>query len=142
MLIRGIRNKNPLNIEKGSKWVGLVEPGQDNRFCEFEDFYYGYRAAFKILLGAYRERGWNTISSIIEHWAPMSENNVTNYIRAVCNSTGFKFDKVLHRYDYVAVVLAMAKVECGSIPSISDCLRAGYEQCAEITIVSHLLKNS
>lgn len=126
-MVRGIRNKNPLNIERGSTWVGLVKDGQDKRFCEFENFYFGYRAAYKILLGSYRRRGWNTINKIIEHWAPSSENQTTAYIRSVHQFTGLPVDKVLCRFEYIALVLAMAKVECGSIPETSVCIQAGVD---------------
>ena len=140
-MVRGLRNKNPLNIEKGSIWVGLVKDGQDKRFCEFERFYYGYRAAFNILLGAYRKRGWNTISEIIEHWAPASENQTTAYIKSVYQFTEIPVDKVLCRFDYIAVVMAMAKVECGSIPDISECIRAGVERILEVKLEA-LQKNT
>ena len=84
---RGIRNNNPLNIRRSkADWQGLVAPSTDKEltsgrlgsgsadskqasvcthydaeFCQFENMFYGFRAAFKLLLllqarPAHRER--------------------------------------------------------------------------------------
>ena len=44
---RGIRNNNPLNIERSkSKWQGLAEHQRDPRFAQFKSMTWGIRAAF------------------------------------------------------------------------------------------------
>ena len=71
---KGIRLCNPLNIERSSaKWYGLVAQSREPRFCEFHTLEYGWRAAIINIAVTYRKRGWNTIRSIIEHWAPYPE---------------------------------------------------------------------
>ena len=78
---KGIRLCNPLNIERSSaKWYGLVAQSREPRFCEFHTLEYGWRAAIINIAVTYRKRGWNTIRSIIEHWAPYPENDTAGYI--------------------------------------------------------------
>lgn len=139
-IVRGIRNNNPLNIEWGSDWIGLVPPSQrtDKRFCQFENVKYGYRAAFRILLYAYKSRGWVTISEVVRHWAPSHENNTSAYIQEVSDLCGLSPTQRLEGTDYIAVVAAMAKVECGLIPSLSVLVKVGYEQIIESKVNSHL----
>ena len=139
-IVRGIRNNNPLNIEWGSDWIGLVSPSQrtDKRFCQFENVKYGYRAAFRILLYAYKSRGWVTISEVVRHWAPSHENNTSAYIQEVSDLCGLSPTQRLEGTDYIAVVAAMAKVECGLIPSLSVLVKVGYEQIIESKVNSHL----
>jgi hypothetical protein len=83
-----IRLKNPLNIRYNKKaWKGEYRvPGKQTEFCEFIGFYYGYRAAYKLLYNTYYKKyGLKTVKQIISRWAPPSENNTCNYIKIVCN---------------------------------------------------------
>ena len=85
---KGIRLCNPLNIERSSaKWYGLVAQSREPRFCEFHTLEYGWRAAIINIAVTYRKRGWNTIRSIIEHWAPYPENDTAGYIDFVSSYT-------------------------------------------------------
>lgn len=75
---RGIRNNNPLNIRRSSaRWTGLLEPGTDKSFCQFENMMYGFRAAFKLLFSYYYKYGLHDVMSIIKRWAPDEDNNNT-----------------------------------------------------------------
>ena len=75
---RGIRNNNPLNIRRSSaRWAGLLEPGTDKAFCQFESMKYGFRAAFKLLFSYYYKYGLHDVMSIIKRWAPDEDNNNT-----------------------------------------------------------------
>ena len=84
---RAERNNNPLNIRRTrSQWMGLVENPTDKDFCQFRHVYYGWRAAFKILIESYwRKYGLRTPRQIISRWAPPADNNDTEaYIQRVC----------------------------------------------------------
>jgi len=86
---RGIRNNNPGNIEyNGTSWRGLAEPPHDGRYCIFTDAVYGIRAMARILKTYYQKHGLNTVSGIINRWAPPVENNTSAYIEHVARVVG------------------------------------------------------
>lgn len=120
-LPRGIRNNNPLNIVKGNSWKGERANQTDKRFEEFESMEMGLRAGF-VLLRNYiegtktRPTKFNTIRKIVSRWAPPSENYTQRYIDNVCKWSGLLPDEVVQfreRRKMVAIVQAMAKMECG-----------------------------
>lgn len=133
---RGLRNNNPLNIERGrSKWLGCREEVQDVRFCEFKDMRYGFRAAFRLMWTYWRMYGKRTIGDIIERWCPNTEGNDTRaYIVSVCHRVSERMGLTYYaqtpllsprpqdvselrheeqRRLWVSIVLAMAEVENG-----------------------------
>lgn len=116
---KGIRLCNPLNIERSSAtWQGLVEQSRESRFCEFHTLEYGWRAAIINIAVTYRNRGWDTIEKIINHWAPAPENDPKAYIGFVSSFTGIPKDKVLEDIrkdvcEYRLVLIGMAKYEQG-----------------------------
>lgn len=92
---RGIRNNNPGNLEysKTNPWVG--QTGDDGRFAKFETPEHGIRALGRNLL-SYQRQGIDTVSDIINRWAPPSDNNNTDaYIQAVCAQLGVTPDQQL-----------------------------------------------
>ncbi|PSU03740.1 virion protein [Photobacterium ganghwense] len=112
---RGIRNKNPLNIEYSTrnKWRGQV--GSDGRFSIFEHDKWGFRAAARILR-SYQKRGINTIHSIVHTFAPSHENNSNHYANMVAKWTGYgKNDRLDMNDDHTAteIIKAMAQMEVG-----------------------------
>lgn len=71
---RGIRNRNPGNIRKGTDtWTGEVGTDKDG-FIKFSAMSYGMRATLKLLVN-YISSGTNTISKITERWAPAADGN-------------------------------------------------------------------
>ena len=117
---RGIRNKNPLNIEKGDNWQGLRSVQTDSRFCQFTDHRYGYRAAARILSN-YAARGTVRLNDIISTWAPSHENNVDAYVGTVCRINDWNHDKVIGPDDWPRLLSAMTVVENGKNPySLAD----------------------
>lgn len=85
---RGIRNNNPGNLEfsKSNPWSG--QTGDDGRFAKFETPEHGIRALGRNLL-SYQRQGIDTVSDIINRWAPPEDNNNTSaYIEAVCAQLG------------------------------------------------------
>lgn len=87
---RGERNNNPGNIRPaGYTWQGQtgIDSGSMGSYLIFSSPEYGIRAIAKDLLTKYR-RGLNTVSEIINVWAPPSENATAAYIAAVSASLG------------------------------------------------------
>lgn len=126
---RGIRNNNPLNIIKNANnsWQGLAEEQIDPRFCSFENPSWGFRAA-AILLIRYYDTGFNTISKIVNRWAPDFENNTSAYVADIANRMGLPADRIinLHEYEYLApLIRAMCIHENGSFPYSQADLDAG-----------------
>lgn len=83
MELRGIRNNNPGNIDKGEPWDGLAPVQPDPRFCTFIDAPHGIRAIHKILQAYHNSHNLDTISQYISRWAPPSENNTPAYVKDV-----------------------------------------------------------
>jgi hypothetical protein len=84
-LKRGERINNPGNLRKSANtWVGLSpDQSHDTSFAAFIAPEYGIRAMAKLLVN-YGHKGFNTIASILNRYAPQSDNNnTTAYIQAV-----------------------------------------------------------
>lgn len=90
MTPRGLRNNNPGNIRRGEHWLGMKSKQTDPLFCQFNNIIYGYRAMAKLLLNYQLKYGLNTIESIINRWAPPTENNSRAYINAVAQYMAVK----------------------------------------------------
>lgn len=90
---RGIDNNNPGNLEfsKSNPWEG--QTGSDGRFAKFETPEHGIRALGRNLI-SYQRQGYDTVSDIINRWAPPEDNNDTEaYIKAVCAQVGVSADQ-------------------------------------------------
>lgn len=87
---RGFNNNNPLNIRyvERNKWNGLIGKDADG-YCRFSDPVMGLRAATVLLL-AYQDRyNCETVSQIVQRWAPPEDRNETAaYVRFVCKGLG------------------------------------------------------
>lgn len=116
MIPRGIRNNNPLNIRKGSNWIGLSKTQNDPSFCQFDSMTYGLRAGLIIIRTYMTKYKLTTIHSIVSRWAPPKENDTDAYVKSV--SSMMKLH-ALQSFDFgdrtriVALVSAMCKVETG-----------------------------
>lgn len=82
---RGMRNNNAGNLT-GTGWIGQV--GSDAAFAIFSDMSYGLRALCKDLTTAINDDGDNTITTLITHYAPPSENDTASYITNVALGVG------------------------------------------------------
>ncbi|MFM2476677.1 hypothetical protein [Celerinatantimonas sp. MCCC 1A17872] len=112
-LPRGVRNNNPLNIRKGQSWNGLAPVQLDSSFNTFVTPLYGFRAAARIIKGAYHQRGVITLQEVITEWAPPSENPTTQYIEFVADKA--QISPADDAVDYLPRVLwAMAQYEQGA----------------------------
>ncbi len=84
---RGIRNNNPGNIEFRAENPWRGQTGSDGRFARFATPEAGIRA-LAIDLGTKSQRGLNTVTAILNAYAPESENDTRAYIRAVSTALG------------------------------------------------------
>ncbi len=119
---------NPCAVFKGDRWKNheFAWPGEDNiqfktdRAIRFVSHAHGINAACVTLIG-YQNKGINTIQSMIEKYAPRSENLTSVYIDRVSHRLrvrpnipiNVKKEKMMN-----ALIRAIIMVECGSeIPS-------------------------
>ncbi len=128
---RGLRNNNPLNIEKtrsGTPWQGEIVPSADSRFAQFESMAHGYRAAFKLLNNYQRKYGLDTLRKLISRWAPSTENNTDKYVEFVSERSLVAPDvriTTTNKDVMVPVVSAMSVYENGVTACMRD-LEAGW----------------
>lgn len=120
-LPRGIRNNNPGNIDRGAdKWQGLApDQSSDPRFCVFTDPTWGIRALARVLISYQDKYGINTVTKIIQRWAPSVENDTQAYIRSVAAQVGVKPDDKInvHTYEHLEpIVQAIIRHENGAGP--------------------------
>jgi hypothetical protein len=82
---RGIRNNNPGNLRPGDNWQGMA--GVSDNFIVFKDVFYGCRALATDISNKYFS-GLDSVTKIINKYAPPMENNTIAYINAVSNAIG------------------------------------------------------
>ncbi len=118
---RGIRNNNPLNIERsGAKWQGTCLEQNDPRFLQFETMEYGIRAAFRILRTYWYKHRLHTLRQIINRWCPPTErgNQTNQYVNYVAMKADILPDEDLEAPDkgreiWKTIINKMILVECG-----------------------------
>lgn len=98
---RGERNNNPGNIERNTiRWQGMSDDQSgDKRFIVFDTPEMGIRALAKLLLNYQNIHDLNTITQIINRWAPSNENDTSAYVNAVANEVGVKPDDKINLND-------------------------------------------
>lgn len=85
---RGIRNNNPGNLNYAQQAGATKESGPNGRFAVFNSMTEGVSALYK-QIQLYFKRGTDTISEIVNKYAPASDNNnVMAYINSLVKSTG------------------------------------------------------
>ena len=148
-----IKDCNPLNIRYRSEgyWLGQAPSRGHPQFCRFYDMKWGFRAAFRLLLTYYERYHLDTVGKIVTRWAPPSENDTKAYIAFVANQLrqswpAIRPDAPLQKQAapisdaplphpreqprlWIALVLAMARMECGAkrigLPEAAAC-EEGY----------------
>lgn len=89
MTARGVRNKNFGNIEYGQFAIACGATGSDGRFAIFPTNVHGLAAIGRLLL-IYNKKPdgkggvIDTVSEVINRWAPSNENRTNAYITFVC----------------------------------------------------------
>jgi hypothetical protein len=119
-LPRGLRNNNPGNlIITANAWQGKIPVDQntDGHFEQFRELRWGIRAMLKDIIHDIRG-GRNTLTSLINEYAPPHENDTAGYIAFVSNLTGLLPDSaiVINRPVLTGLVLAKMKMENGTGP--------------------------
>lgn len=85
---RGIRNNNPGNLNYAKQRGATKESGPNGRFAVFNSMTEGVSALYK-QIQLYFQRGTDTISEIVNKYAPASDNNnVMAYINSLVKATG------------------------------------------------------
>ncbi|HEB4989666.1 TPA: hypothetical protein R0E75_004835 [Klebsiella michiganensis] len=132
---RGLRNNNPGNIEAGSNsWDG--QAGSDGRFAKFVTPEHGIRALGKNLL-SYQRQGYDTVSEIVNRWAPASDgNNTEAYISALCKKLNVTPNDQLNMSDINTLRQLCAGIiqhENGKQPYSEDQLNTGVSAALGLT---------
>jgi hypothetical protein len=117
---RGIRNNNPGNIEDGPFARSLPGyAGSDGRFARFETPEAGAQAAPR-LLQSYIQRGFNSPASIINRWAPPSDNNPTQqYAEYVARRVGVGLNDPVGPDQIPLLAQAISEFENGNTVSLT-----------------------
>jgi hypothetical protein len=108
----GVNNPGNIRNSGGVKFLGENSMPGDT-FKSFKTLDYGIRAMYVILNSYYSKYGLNTISDIINRWAPPSDNNPTTaYVGYVADKTGIDpLAVVTPSVHFPLMVSAMSKME-------------------------------
>lgn len=113
---RAERNNNPGNLNFVGQAGATLEGGNNARFAKFGSTAEGVSALAK-QLQRYGERGLDTVSKIINKYAPSSENNTQAYIDALSKRLGVSGDQRLDLSDsntLTGLIKGIARHEAGS----------------------------
>lgn len=93
----GYRNRNPGNVryDGASRWDGMVGNPRQNDFIQFENDHYGIRSVARNVLTQYERGDYNTISGLLNRYAPRNQNNTQAYINHLTNVLGIGADEAL-----------------------------------------------
>jgi hypothetical protein len=128
MFPRGIRNNNPGNIERtGVAWVGMAaDQSSDDRFIVFTAPEYGVRAMARILKN-YMASGYTNVASIINRWAPPTENVTSAYVAAVARKIGVDPNARIDASYIPDLIEAIIQHENGEQPYPPDLIARGVD---------------
>lgn len=115
--VRGLRNNNPGNLVKTNiAWQGKILKSTDKNFEQFENIYWGLRAMYKDLINDIN-KGKDTVTKLINEYAPPHENDTTAYINKVAKIVGVQPNQKLSKINGAFLMLlgrAIIKVELGN----------------------------
>lgn len=112
----GFQLSNPGNIRKSNDVFDGEIPSPNSSFKAFKTMAHGYRALAIILYNYVTIYGSNTMSEIINRYAPPNENNTTSYIDFVKDFTGIGTEKVLSKKSFIGFL--------GLDPDMKEIIRA------------------
>jgi len=117
---RGERNNNPGNIRGNSSFIWQGQTGLDpDGFVIFDNVINGLRALGKLLCNYQTHHGLTTIRTMINRWAPPSENDTGAYVNAVAADCGVDPDVLfgLHdQHNLSMIIAAIVRHENGTQP--------------------------
>jgi hypothetical protein len=134
------RNNNPGNLVASSiPWQGKAE-SNGSHFEVFKTFAYGTRAMIKDISNKISGKGgkkkkFDTISKLIEEWAPRARNGgdntdlaVDNYIAAVTKETEITSTDIItnDKQTLKKIVVAMSRHEAGKLSVTPEMFEAAY----------------
>jgi len=107
-MTRGIRNKNPGNIERtATRWQGMSDDQtNDERFVQFDHAKWGIRAIARILITYQDKRRAkdgspiDSIQDIINRWAPPHENPTDKYAHHIAVVLNKGLTSYIDVYEY------------------------------------------
>lgn len=116
---RGVRNRNPLNIENnGILWDGMAAAQTDPRFVVFDSAAWGIRAAAKILHTYRNKYGLYSVAEMVNRWAPPFENPTDVYAGFVAAYAEVDKDQALTDAEFSdklpRILQGMARFENGA----------------------------
>jgi hypothetical protein len=128
-MTRGERNNNPGNLRFDTRWTWQGQVGKDEgNYLIFDTVKNGIRAMTRDLLAKIK-RGENTITKILNIYAPPSDNNPTQvYIARVSEWSGIAKDIPISPDDksrVYALVTAMIRFENGRVLWQSSVISSG-----------------
>lgn len=129
---RGIRNHNPGNIRRSAdRWQGMSAQQTDPEYVQFDAPEWGLRALAKVLLNYQGMHRLQTLSQIVQRWAPPTENNTSSYLAHVSKLTGIPVDAVLtlrqNPEQLRTLMAAMIQHENGAQPYSTDLIAHGIQ---------------
>lgn len=131
LLTRGLRNDNPANISDGTfaqSQPGYTGPEAQGRFATFGSEQAGLNAA-AALIGRYGSEGINTISGIVNKWAPSSDgNNTAAYTSFVASKLGINPNRPLdlsNPQTKQAIAQVMSQYESGGRGGATNATASG-----------------
>jgi hypothetical protein len=149
---RGIRNNNPGNIERNkTRWQGMsLDQSRDGRFIVFDHAKWGIRAIARVLI-TYQDKRQaddgsdiDTISEIIDRWAPPFENPTKLYASHISNMSGIGVNEYLDVYEYntmFQLVKSIIQFENGIQPYSDETINQGLRLAGIGTPVKPLSKS-
>ncbi len=106
------KNNNPGNIRYNNKIRGVIGRSV-NGFAIFANRWSGL-AAMRRLLNGYIGKGFNTLTKIINRYAPAADSNKPDiYISFVSKKTGINPEQKLTPADLEKIIPAMVQMETG-----------------------------
>jgi len=117
-LPRGIRNCNPGNLRPLGSGTWMGQKGQDSKgFLTFRNASFGIRALGIDLVVAMVRDGFNTVETLIAHYAPPEFNDTASYVEYVCGVLNTRSDYPIGpAVDLFGLVLAIIHYENGNQP--------------------------
>lgn len=126
MAPRGIRNKNPGNLEdNGTPWRGRL--GNDGRFIIFDSSLNGIRAMARTLKTYRNNHNIRTIEGIINRWAPSVENDTNAYVAHAEKVLNTPRNMPLHDGQYADLIKVIIKHENGIQPYSDEVIHAAIQ---------------
>lgn len=127
--VRGMRNKNPMNVVKTNiQWDGKIQ-GDDPTFETFKTYSYGIRAGAKLLVNYQALHGINTVRGLITRYAPAHENPTSEYVDYVAKAAGVGADDPINVKDKLyKIVRGIISFEIGAVPFSSWYIKGSIKE--------------